>query len=150
MRHQTQGPYECQLAAVAMLAGADVAVVRRMALTHAGGRKWSDVLYTDRFWPAVRYALAVLGMSLDTKSSGLQPAGAYSLFPPGGRGQLVVKTLSCHHAVAYETDDRGATLVYDPRESGPLTWKDYRELMSSRGWTMHAIWKAHPAQKGGE
>ena len=150
MKHQTQGPYECQLATVAILTGADLDVVRRMALMHAGARRWPDVVGTDRFWPAVHYALAVLGMSLDRHWSAPQPSDSEMLFPPGCRGELILKTLCGHHAVAYETDDRGATLVYDPREEVPMTWGTYKRIIESRGWTVYGIYKAHPAQKGGE
>jgi hypothetical protein len=143
MKVERQGENECMLATLAALSGQPLAIVRRLALGHAGADCWARMLRErDRYWTAVDATAADLRMErfLDAVKAALREAqsdrearsdalavlagNAPPSLPAVGRGAVLAVSPRTGHIMPWQDG-----LVFDPESEDPsvgITLPEYR------------------------
>lgn len=141
MKHIKQGPSECKLATIAMLAGVSLQMIRQIALKTLNISHWDDIILdTDKFFQAIDVILSkfkpdgkVLLLSdilpLLNDANAISTATTKKYFPGEklplkGKGEIYVQWLTnAAHSVAYENG-----MIFDPEQDREYSFDEWLEL----------------------
>lgn len=147
-----QGPFECKLAVIAMLADVSMEEVRRVACEAAGVDCWYNIFNVidlhiiankDLYWKGVNACLSkwnvpVSGGDILT-SMNMEVFNYYPDEKPdlSGKGEIILLfdiEMRTGHSMAFEDG-----LVYDPEQDGPVTFEYWVNNILDSNRTINGI-----------